>query len=441
MARKLNPFSGRQFLDANGDPYSGAKLFSYEEGTFTKATLTQDQAGVTSHTNPILLNTKGEPADAGGASQPMWQADGVGIKLVLAPADDTDPPVAAISTWDELEGINDTAVSGGGAEWVTGATPTYVSATSLTLVGDVTTTYHPGRRIKTTNSGGTIYSTISASVYTTLTTLTVVNDSGTLDSGLSAVEYSILSSTNRALPTGKGADLASAATMTIGTDGRFFDVTGTTTITAINPVSVGTEVEFQFDDILTLTHHATNLILPGGANITTAAGDVAKFREYASGDWYCSSYTPAINTLMSHDHSGGDGATITEDSHTAITTGATYRHAMSGTEATATTAAMVRQDATLIVVPRTGTYQVSFEMRTDNASNLATARVYRDASTAYTGEVAFGTSQTTTSVTYVEKTEASLSLNAGDVLVLYAMNAATNTLVRNLTLESAVKLF
>jgi len=293
MSRKLCPFSGRQFLDANGDPYSGAKLFSYEAGSSTKVTLTKDQAGASNHTNPIILNTRGEPADGSGASKPMWQADGVAVKLVLAPSDDTDPPVSAISTWDELEGINDTAVSGGGDEWITGATPPYVSATSLTLVGDVTAVYHPGRRIKTTNSVGTIYSTIQTSVYATLTTLVVINDSGTLDSGLSVINYSLLSSTNRALPTGKGIDIASSSTITIGTDGRYFDITGTVAITAINSVSVGTVVKLQFDAALVLTHHATDLILPGGVSITTVAGDEAEFVEYASGDWRCTNYSKA----------------------------------------------------------------------------------------------------------------------------------------------------
>jgi hypothetical protein len=44
---------------------------------------------------------------------------------------------------------------------------------------------------------------------------------------------------------------------------------------------------------LTLTHHATDLILPGGANITTAAGDEAEFIEYAAGDYRCTSYSKA----------------------------------------------------------------------------------------------------------------------------------------------------
>jgi hypothetical protein len=88
----------------------------------------------------------------------------------------------------------------------------------------------------------------------------------------------------------KGSDIASASTLTIPTDGNFFDVTGTTTITAFSAVSVGTEITLQFDGALTLTHHATDLILPGSANITTAAGDTAIFREYATGDWHCINY-------------------------------------------------------------------------------------------------------------------------------------------------------
>lgn len=96
----------------------------------------------------------------------------------------------------------------------------------------------------------------------------------------------------------KGADVASAAALTLGSDGNFFDVTGTTTITSIGSVGVGTHIVLQFDGVLTLTHDATDLILPGGANITTAAGDVASFVEYASGDWLCTGYTLASGIQM-----------------------------------------------------------------------------------------------------------------------------------------------
>jgi hypothetical protein len=88
----------------------------------------------------------------------------------------------------------------------------------------------------------------------------------------------------------KGADVASASALPLITDGNYFDVTGTTTITSMNSMGVGTWICLQFDGALTLTHNATDLILPGGANITTAAGDHAIFIEYASGDWRCVSY-------------------------------------------------------------------------------------------------------------------------------------------------------
>jgi len=78
----------------------------------------------------------------------------------------------------------------------------------------------------------------------------------------------------------KGADVASAATCTIWvTDGNFIHITGTTTITSFGTAAqAGDERTIVFDGALTLTHNATSLILPTGANITTAAGDTAIVR-------------------------------------------------------------------------------------------------------------------------------------------------------------------
>jgi len=83
----------------------------------------------------------------------------------------------------------------------------------------------------------------------------------------------------------KGADIASASPLVLGTDGNYFDVTGTTGITSISTWNVGGMVRLHFDGALTITHHSTDLILPNGSNITTIAGDEATFIEYASGDW------------------------------------------------------------------------------------------------------------------------------------------------------------
>lgn len=94
-----------------------------------------------------------------------------------------------------------------------------------------------------------------------------------------------------------GADVASATNLPILSDGNFFDVTGTTAIETIDSADansgVGSYIALQFDAILTLTHNATDLILPGGINRTTAAGDIAIFYKYAAGDWRLVNYQVA----------------------------------------------------------------------------------------------------------------------------------------------------
>ncbi len=90
----------------------------------------------------------------------------------------------------------------------------------------------------------------------------------------------------------KGADIASAATCDLATaTGDYVDITGTTGITAFGTVSAGMRFILQFDDAVTITHHATSLILPGGANITTAAGDVLMMESLGSGNWKCLFYS------------------------------------------------------------------------------------------------------------------------------------------------------
>lgn len=68
-------------------------------------------------------------------------------------------------------------------------------------------------------------------------------------------------------------DLASGATTDIGAQtSHVVRITGTTTITSFGANYNGPRF-LVFGGALTLTHNATSLILPGGANITTTAGD------------------------------------------------------------------------------------------------------------------------------------------------------------------------
>lgn len=90
----------------------------------------------------------------------------------------------------------------------------------------------------------------------------------------------------------KGANIASAATINLTTaTGNAVHVTGTTQIDAVT-LGSGMWRLVIFDGALTLTHHATNNNLPGGANITTAANDRALY--WADGTTvYCAAYTKA----------------------------------------------------------------------------------------------------------------------------------------------------
>ena len=76
----------------------------------------------------------------------------------------------------------------------------------------------------------------------------------------------------------------------------------------------------RFADALTLTHNATSLILPGGASITTAAGDVAGFRSLGSGNWRCEFYSRASGAaVVTHPiANGGSGSTTASAARTAL---------------------------------------------------------------------------------------------------------------------------
>lgn len=74
----------------------------------------------------------------------------------------------------------------------------------------------------------------------------------------------------------KGSDIARAATTDIwSATGNFAHLTGTTTITSFGANIAGQWRLVRFAGAGTLTHNATSLILPTGANITTAANDTA----------------------------------------------------------------------------------------------------------------------------------------------------------------------
>lgn len=86
----------------------------------------------------------------------------------------------------------------------------------------------------------------------------------------------------------KGGDIPSASTLVIDTDGDYFDITGTTGITAMT-VDAGRRFTLQFDGAVTLTH-GSSLYLPGATNFTTEANDSLDFIATAANTVRCTGY-------------------------------------------------------------------------------------------------------------------------------------------------------
>lgn len=280
----LSPVFNEQTFDASGNPLVGGQIETYVAGTSTPLATYTTQSGTTQQANPIILNARGEPAN------PIWLGSGQLYKFILK-----DSGGSLIRTIDNVGGVNDTSISV--SEWVSsGFTPTYISTVSFSVQGDKTTDFAAGRRVRSTNSGGTVYSTVVTSAYssgTGLTTVTVRNDSGTLDAGLSAVDVGILTPVNPSVPNsqafrqamglGWGTDIASAATLDLtARTGNIVRITGTTTTTAVT-LNNGDQVWCYAVAAWPLTYNATTMPLPGGVNYTCAAGDIVIFTKDGSG--------------------------------------------------------------------------------------------------------------------------------------------------------------
>ena len=95
----------------------------------------------------------------------------------------------------------------------------------------------------------------------------------------------------------KGGDIASASPTVIDTDGDYFICTGTTSFSAFT-VAADRHFFLEFAGVLTITHGAGTIDLPGGANITTAASDVGEFVSTAANVVTCVNYTKADGTSV-----------------------------------------------------------------------------------------------------------------------------------------------
>lgn len=135
-----------------------------------------------------------------------------------------------------------------GPEWLNyGDVPTYVSATQFSVPGNLASRYSVGRRVKAIVTAGMIYGSISASAYTSLTTVTVTWDSGALDSGVSEVDVGLLNPLYSSLPIGLNPTFATVTTTGNATVGGNLSVTGNVTATG---TITGTNITGSSDERL-----------------------------------------------------------------------------------------------------------------------------------------------------------------------------------------------
>jgi len=136
-----------------------------------------------------------------------------------------------------------------------------------------------------------------------MTKPTVGADSDTWGGELNA-DLDLIDAFAGKLMPGAEVSIASAAVTDIGAAASTaVAITGNNTIT-----SLGTApncIRFvRFAGALALTHNAVSLILPGGGNIVTAAGDAAIFKSDASGNWRAISYSATAYNPAAHTGTG-----------------------------------------------------------------------------------------------------------------------------------------
>lgn len=175
----LSPPPKAQFLDANGAPLAGGKVYTYQAGTTTPLATYTTAGGTTPNANPVILDARGE-AD-------IWYAPGVSYKVVLRTSAD-----ALIWTVDNIAMSGSMATQNADSVNITGGT----IGSGVTFAGSITGT--------ATNVTGTVAVANGGTGATT-----AANARTNLGAAASGANTDITSLEQ---------DVAIAATGTIGTD-------------------------------------------------------------------------------------------------------------------------------------------------------------------------------------------------------------------------------
>jgi hypothetical protein len=193
--------AGAQLFDNKGVVLALGTINTFIAGSTTPIATYIDNTQTTQNGVSIALDAAGRPPNE------IWLVSGSQYKFIVKDANGNTVGIA----YDNISGINDPGAGSGGSlsVWVATATPTFISASQFSVPGDLRTTFPVGTRVKTTNTAGTVYGSVTAVAFTTFTTVTVQPDTGSLDSGLSVVAVSINGIVGQNVSSGAIAYLAS----------------------------------------------------------------------------------------------------------------------------------------------------------------------------------------------------------------------------------------
>lgn len=175
-----------------------------------------------------------------------------------------------------------------GWDWLNfGDTPAYVSATQFTVPGNLTSRYVVGRRVRASVTAGTIYGTIGISAFTSLTTVTVTWDSGSLDSGLSEVDVGALNPAAISIPsswTMYGPGQAGNLTLSVSDTGNANGVNIKFTGSGVNPTKF---MRVQGGNLIFINSAGTTslLTLDDSGNLAAAGNITSSSDERLKRDW------------------------------------------------------------------------------------------------------------------------------------------------------------
>jgi hypothetical protein len=126
----LSPNPKQQFFDANGQPLVGGKVYTYLAGTTTPVVTYVDAAGITTNTNPIILDSRGMAN--------IWLLSTVNYKYAVFDADDVP-----IFTTDNI-GVTLTSASFAAPPVIGSTTPNSAFFTTISLTATSASTLNVG---------------------------------------------------------------------------------------------------------------------------------------------------------------------------------------------------------------------------------------------------------------------------------------------------------